>query len=65
MDNYSSGGIGAAIVAVIGIIYGAINHKRVRSNCCGYLMTASLDIEPTTPEKKTKVDEAPVHQEKQ
>ena len=65
MDNYSSGGIGAAIVAVIGILYGAINHKRVRSNCCGYLMTASLDVEPTTPEKKAKVDEAPNNQEKQ
>jgi hypothetical protein len=49
MDNYSSGGIGAGIVAILGLIYSAVNHKRIRSNCCGYLVSASVDIEPTTP----------------
>lgn len=49
MDNYSSGGIGAAIVAFLGLLYSAVNHKRIRSNCCGHLVSASVDIEPTTP----------------
>jgi hypothetical protein len=29
--------------------FGIINHKRVRSNCCGKEAVASLDIEDTTP----------------
>lgn len=49
MDNYGAGGIGASIVAVLGLIYSAVNHKRIRSNCCGHLVSASVDIEPTTP----------------
>jgi hypothetical protein len=49
MDNYGAGGIGAGIVAILGLIYSAVNHKRIRSNCCGYLVSASVDIEPTTP----------------
>ena len=49
MDNFASGGIGASIVVVVGLIYGAINHKRIRSTCCRRTMEASLDIESTTP----------------
>lgn len=49
MDNYGAGGIGAAIVTFLGILYSAVNHKRIRSNCCGHRMTASIDVEPTTP----------------
>lgn len=49
MDNYGAGGIGASIVAILGLIYSAVNHKRIRSNCCGHLVSASVDIEPTTP----------------
>ena len=52
MDNYGAGGIGAFIVAILSLIYTVINHKRIRSNCCGYKMTASVDVEPTTPEKQ-------------
>ena len=51
MDNFASGGIGASIVVVAGLIYTAINHKRVRSTCCGRQVEASLDIENTTPTK--------------
>jgi len=49
MDPYATGGIGASIVATIVIIYHAINHKRIRSNCCGKILSASLDVENTTP----------------
>ena len=52
MDNYSAGGIGASIVTLIGLIYAAINHKRVRSNCCGKQTEISIDVDTTTPVKK-------------
>ena len=34
---------------VLGSIYAAINHRRIRSNCCGKLFSVSIDIENTTP----------------
>ena len=56
MDNYGAGGIGAAVVAVLGIVYTAINHKKVRSKCCGQVAEASVDIGPSTPpELKVRV----------
>ena len=64
MDNYGAGSLGAFIIAMIGIIYGAINHKKSRCNLCGRSITASIDVDPTTPEKKSKVDETPINQEK-
>jgi hypothetical protein len=37
-------------------IYLAVNHHRVRSNCCGRELSASIDIETTTPpELKIKI----------
>jgi len=57
MDTYQSGGVGAAVVFALGILYKVlteINHRRIRSNCCGKLFTASIDVETTTPtEEKT------------
>lgn len=52
MDNYGAGGVGASIVAFLGLIYTAINHKKLRSKCCGREVSASIDIEPSSPEKK-------------
>jgi hypothetical protein len=52
MDNVTSGGIGAGAVVALGIayrIYLAVNHHRIRSSCCGKEMSASIDIEQTTP----------------
>jgi len=37
------------VASMAGIIYAAVNHKRIRSNCCGKKIEASLDIEETTP----------------
>lgn len=61
MDSYASGGIGATVVVVLGILYRiylTVNHHRVRSTCCGRAIEASIDIEDTTPKKDSKVDGA-------
>lgn len=50
MDSFQSGGVGAGIVIALGVIYKvyqAINHKHVRSRCCGREIDASLDISDT------------------
>jgi hypothetical protein len=50
MDSYASGGVGATIIVVIGLLYkftSAADHKRIRSKCCGY--SASIDVDDTTP----------------
>jgi len=36
-------------VSVLTAVIGAINHRRIRSNCCGKEVSASLDIENTSP----------------
>jgi hypothetical protein len=45
-----------AIVSYVSLVLGigstillGINHKRVRSVCCGLQLSASLDVESTTP----------------
>jgi hypothetical protein len=58
MDNYASGGIGAGTVVVLGILYRvylAVNHHRVRSNCCGKELVVSVDVEKTTPPPDIKI----------
>jgi len=61
MDNYASGGIGASVIVFAGILYRLLNHKRIRSNCCGRIWTASVDIENSTPkierEKSTQTED--------
>ena len=37
------------IVALGGTVVAIINHKRVRSTCCGRNLSVSVDIENTTP----------------
>jgi len=60
MDNpYASGGIGAGAVVALGIayrVYLAVNHHRVRSNCCGKEMVVSVDVEQTTPHQDLKIN---------
>lgn len=34
-------------LSIGGIIYSVINHKQIKSKCCGKVMEASLDIEST------------------
>jgi len=39
----------AIAISTLTMIVGIINHKRVRSTCCGRMAEVSLDIENTTP----------------
>ena len=59
MDSTTSSAlsIGALIVSLGGSIIAVINHKRIRSNCCGSKTEVSLDIENTTPPKEEKPSE--------
>jgi hypothetical protein len=38
------------------LVIGIINHKRIRSNCCGKEASVSLDIESTSPKKEAFVE---------
>jgi len=41
--------ITALVISIGGIIIGVVNHKRVRSSCCGVKAEVTLDIEQTSP----------------
>jgi hypothetical protein len=43
------GGILGIVVTVVGVVYSAINHKRLRSTCCGKKIDMAIDIESTSP----------------
>jgi hypothetical protein len=59
MDSTTSSAlaIGSLVVSVAGSVLAVINHRRIRSNCCGAKTEVSLDIENTTPEDKKKEPE--------
>lgn len=50
MDTQILSGISIAL-SVGTVIMGVVNHKRIRSTCCGKKVDASFDIEDTTPNK--------------
>ena len=52
MDTTNILGVVGFACSIFGIIYTAVNHKRIRSKCCGNLFEASLDVENTTPVTK-------------
>ena len=45
----------ALIISMGAMIIGVINHKRIRSNCCGREGSISLDISPTAHTEKPAV----------
>lgn len=49
MDQNGILGIVAIIISVGTTIIGIINHKRIRSKCCGRELSASIDIEASSP----------------
>jgi hypothetical protein len=49
MDTNNILSVVSLVIAVGTAIIGIINHKRLRSNCAGKEMVASIDIENTTP----------------
>ena len=52
MDNYTIVGGSLGIASMVLSVLTYINHKRIRSVCCGRTIEASLDIENTTPIEK-------------
>lgn len=49
----SYAGYVTVVIAIIGTIYAAINHKRIRSKCCSKSVEISLDIENTAVPRPT------------
>jgi len=51
MDTNNTGiiAIVGLIISVGGSVMAVVNHRRIRSNCCGLPLIASVDIEDTTP----------------
>jgi hypothetical protein len=49
MDTYQIVSIGSAVLSIGSVVIGVINHKRIRSTCCGRKHEVSLDIENTSP----------------
>ena len=43
------------IISVVSVILVAVNHKRIRSSCCGRRLEASIDIEQTTPPRPPSI----------
>jgi len=48
-DIGSIAGLVSLAMVVAEKIYQLVNHKRVRSNCCGFKTEVSIDVENTTP----------------
>jgi hypothetical protein len=44
------------VLAVTGMVVAAVNHKKIRSRCCGAEKIVSLDITDTTPKAGEKVE---------
>lgn len=57
MDTSSIVGWSGLVISILGIIYSAVNHKHIRSNCCGRVIDFSIDVENTNPEEDRKREE--------
>jgi len=58
MDSTVAAYVSLAI-STAAVVLGVINHKRIRSSCCGKEASVSLDIETTTPPKSEAFVECP------
>ena len=58
MDTGAALGGISLFISVAGIIYTAINHKHIRSNCCGREIELSIDIDST--EVKKPAEDTPI-----
>jgi ribosomal protein L12E/L44/L45/RPP1/RPP2 len=74
MDSNTGGilGIFAFLTSAAGLIYAAINHKRIRCRCCGKDLDMSVDVDPTDaapktvkPPESSSADTAPVVEEEE
>jgi hypothetical protein len=48
-------------LALLATVIGIVNHKRIRSNCCGRKAEVSLDIENTSERVPSSVSPSPVN----
>jgi len=60
MDTGTTLGIFGVLISVAGIIYSAINHKHIRSKCCGKEYDISIDIDTTGNTRRTVAPEETV-----
>jgi hypothetical protein len=60
MDDTTLLSILAITLSVVGTVITAINHHRIRSQCCGRDLTVSIDIEKTSPKKDLIEEKNPV-----
>lgn len=56
MDQNGIIGLVALVISIFGSILGVINHRRIRSHCCGKDLVASIDVESTTNEQTTQIE---------
>jgi len=59
MDTNAVMGYISLAISIVSIVLGVINHRRIRSNCCGRIGVVSLDVEPTTPTTEPLVNKNP------
>ena len=57
MDTGAALGGTGLFISLVGIVYSAINHKHIRSRCCGRELDISIDIDST---EQTKSSKSPV-----
>jgi hypothetical protein len=43
------------VVSVAGSFLAVVNHRRIRSNCCGLPLVVSIDVETTSPPDSLKI----------
>jgi hypothetical protein len=60
MDTGAALGGTGLLISIIGLIYSAINHKHIKSRCCGKEYDMSIDIGSTeeakhTPDAETEI----------
>jgi hypothetical protein len=55
MDTGAALGGTGLLISIAGVIYSAINHKHIKSRCCGKEYEVSLDIGTTEEGKKTEI----------
>ena len=60
MDSSSIIGISGLVISIAGVVYSAINHKHIRTTCCGRVYDISIDIDTndTTESKAAEKKEA-------
>ena len=57
MDTSAIVGWSGLVISILGIIYSAVNHKHIKSRCCGRVYDFSIDVENTNPEEERKREE--------